>query len=112
MADETRSRLSAAFDPRRPIYRDRFNEYFVFILSATGAAIIVPVSLLVVAALAGQFSLVAFLAAAVLLELGLIFGLGRPQMQPHERVGWALLWGTAAAVLGLCFYYLVLDNLV
>ena len=107
-----RDKLSAGLDPRRPIYRDRFNEYFVFVLSATGAAVVVPVLLLVVASFTGQFGLGVFVVASVALELALIFGIGRPQMKPHERVGWALLWGGAAAVLALCFYYLVLDNLV
>ena len=112
MAYEARDRLRAGLDPRRPIRRDRFNEYFVFILSAGGAAIIVPLLLLIVSAITGQFSVVIFLVASVVLELLLIFGIGRPQMQPVERAGWALLWGSSAAVLGLCFYYLVLDNLL
>ena len=112
MAHEARGRLRAGLDPRRPISRDRFNEYFVFILSAGGAAVIVPLLLLVVSAITGQFSVLIFIAASVVVELLLIFGLGRPRMQPAERAGWALLWGTSAALLGLCFYYLVLDNLL
>jgi hypothetical protein len=112
MAYEARGKLRAGFDPRRPIHRDRFNEYFTFLLSATGAAIVVPLVLLIVSIIIGQFSVVIFVAAAVILELLLIFGLARPQMQPLERVGWALLWSTAAGVLALCFYYLVLDNLL
>lgn len=112
MAYEARGRLRAGLDPRRPIYRDRFNEYFTFLLSATGAAIVVPLLLLIISIVTGQFSVVIFVVAAVILELLLIFGLARPQMEPVERVGWALLWGTAAAILALCFYYLVLDNLL
>lgn len=112
MAYEARDRLRAGFDPRTPIQRDRFNEYFVFILSAGGAGVFVPLLLLVVSAITGQFSALIFVAAAIVLELVLIFGIGRPQMKPQERVGWALLWGTTAGVLGLCFYYLVLDNLL
>lgn len=112
MASEARDRLRAGLDPRRPIYRDRFNEYFVFLLSAAGASVLVPLLLFLVAAIAGQFSVVIFVVAAVLLELFLIFGVGRPQMQRIERAGWALLWGTGAAFFALCFYYLVLDNLI
>ena len=102
-------KLRAGFDPRRPIQRDRFNEYFVFLLSATGAAVVVPLILLVVAIAAGEFGVLLFVALSVALELILIFGIGRPQMKPHERLGWALLWGTAAAFFGLCFYYLVVQ---
>jgi hypothetical protein len=113
MAEErTQTRLFAGLDPRQRIYRDRFNEYFVFVLSAGGAAVVVPLTLLIVSAFTGQFSVWIFLAASIALELALIFGLGRPQMQPIERAGWSLLWGTSAAVLGLCFYYLVVDNLL
>ncbi len=112
MAERMGTRLTEALDPRRPIQRDRFNEYFVFVLSSVGAAIVVPLVLLIVFAFVGEPGVLVFLAASILLELGLIFGLGRPQMQRHERIGWALLWGTAAAVLGLCFYYLVVENLV
>jgi hypothetical protein len=112
MAYEARGKLRAGLDPRRPIYRDRFNEYFTFLLSATGAAIVVPLVLLFVSILTGQFSVLIFVPVAVALELFLIFGLARPQMQPLERAGWAVLWGGATAVLAVCFYYLVLDNLL
>ncbi len=50
-----------------------------------------------------------FVAACVLFELAVIFGLARPQMRPLERVGWALLWGAATAVMALAFYYLVAE---
>jgi uncharacterized protein len=103
------SKLRAALDPRQPIYRDRYNEYFVFLLSAAGASVVVPVLLLVVNALTDKFAVGVFLAASAALELLLIFGVGRPQMKPLERVGWALLWGTAAVLLGASFYYLVVD---
>ncbi len=106
------TRLTAGLDPRRPIQRDRFNEYFVFVLSSVGAAIVVPLVLLIVFAFVGEPGLLVFLAASIALELLLIFGLGRPRSQRHERIGWALLWGTGAAVLGVCFYYLVVVNLV
>ena len=48
-----------------------------------------------------------FVLACVVFELGVIFGLARPQMEPHERIGWVALWSGATAVLAVCFYYLV-----
>ena len=101
--------MAAALDPRRKLHRDPFNEMFVFLLSATGAAAIVPMILLIVTAFTDKFEWWIFVVAAVVLELLLIFGLGRPQMKANERVGWSLLWGAAAALLGLAFYYLVID---
>lgn len=110
--EASQSKLGAALDPRRRIYRDPFNEMVVFILSSTGAAVIVPVILLVVGALAYDFEWYEFIGASVALELLLIFGGARPQMKPMERVGWALLWGFAAAVFGAAFYELVFQNVV
>src|SRR3954465_9808792 len=37
MAEPQRNRLAVALDPRVPIYRDTYNEYFVLVLSAGGA---------------------------------------------------------------------------
>jgi hypothetical protein len=105
-------KLLAAFDPRRRIYRDSFNEYFVFILSATGAAVVVPMLMLLAGAIVGHFGVVTFLAASAALELFLIFGIGRPQMTALERVGWALLWGASALIFGVCFYYLVFETFI
>lgn len=99
--------LGAALDPRQRIYRDPFNELVVFVVSAVGASVLVPVILLVVGAFTGEFSFLLFVALSVVIELALIFGLARPQMKPMERVGWALLWGFAAAVLGAAFWDLV-----
>ena len=48
-----------------------------------------------------------FVAACVVFELVVIFGLARPQMQPRERVGWVVLWGGTTAIMALAFYYLV-----
>lgn len=108
--DEARSRMRAGIDPRKPLQRDPFNEYFVFALSATGAALIAPLLLYIVMAIVGEtWNVIIFIAAAVLVELILIFVFGRPQMKPRERVGWALLWGFTTAVLALCFYYLVAE---
>jgi uncharacterized membrane protein (UPF0127 family) len=107
--EEARGRMRAGFDPRQRIYRDPFNEYFVFVLSASGAALIAPMILYIAMAISGIWSAAVFVAAAAALELVLIFGVGRPAMKRHEAVGWALLWAFSAAVLGLCFFYLVAE---
>ena len=99
--------LGAAFDPRRRIRRDPFNELVVFVVSAAGACVLVPVLLLIVGVFTGQLSFEVFVALSVLLELGLIFLHARPAMLPREMAAWALLWGFAAAVLGAAFWELV-----
>jgi hypothetical protein len=104
--------LGAAFDPRQRIYRDPFNELVVFVTSAAGAAVVVPVVLLIVAAILGGIDFIPFVVASVILELVLIFGFARPQMKPVERVGWALLWGFSAAVLGAAFWELVVVSVM
>ena len=104
--------LGAAFDPRRRIYRDPFNELVVFVVSAVGAAIVAPVALLVVGAFTGEFSFFVFVGACVLIELFLIFGVARPAMKPIEAVGWALLWGFSAAVMGAAFWELVFSTVL
>jgi hypothetical protein len=109
---QQRGALGAAFDPRKRIYRDPFNELVVFVVSAVGAAVVAPVVLLIVGAFTGEFSFVVFVAASVAIELILIFGLARPQMKPKERVGWALLWGFTAAVMGAAFWSLVFSNVL
>ena len=111
-ASRTQRSLGAAFDPRRKIYRDPFNEAVVFIVSATGAAVVVPLILLVVGSFTGEFSLLTFVGASALLELVLIFGLTRPQMKPVERLGWAALWAFAAAALGAAFWALVFSTVL
>jgi uncharacterized protein len=107
VAEEQRNRLAAALDPRQPIYRDTYNEYFMLFLSAGGAAAGTQVPLYIVMAITGLWSLWVFVLACVVFELVVIFGLARPQMKPGERVGWAVLWGATTAVLALCFYELV-----
>ena len=102
-------KLLAGLDPRQPIYRDTYNEYFVLILSAGGAAAGTQVPLYIVMALTSLWPVGVFVAACVVFELGVIFGVARPQMKPQERVGWAVLWGFATAALAVCFYYLVAD---
>ena len=99
--------LGAALDPRRRIRRDPFNEVAVFVVSAAGACMLVPVLLLVVGAFTEQLSLPLFVALSVVLELGLIFLHARPAMELREMAAWALLWGFTAAVLGAAFWELV-----
>jgi hypothetical protein len=109
VASEQRNRLRAALDPRVPIYRDAYNEYFVLVLSAGGAAAGTQVPLYIVMAITGLWSVVPFVLACVAFELSVVFGLARPQMKPVERAGWAALWAAATAGLAVCFYYLVAE---
>src|SRR5919198_1471822 len=105
----TPNRFLQALDPRVPIYRDTYNEYFVMVLSAGGAAAGTQVPLYIVMAITGLWSVGVFVAACVVFELGVIFGVARPQMKPQERVGWVALWTFTTATLAVCFYYLVAD---
>ena len=107
MAEPQRNRLAVALDPRVPIHRDTYHEYFVLVLSAGGAAAGTQVPLYIVMAITGIWSVGIFVAACVVFELVVIFGLARPQMQPQERAGWVVLWGATTAILALAFYYLV-----
>ena len=101
------NRFRQALDPRVPIYRDTYNEYFVLVLSAGGAAAGTQVPLYIVMAITGLWGLVPFVLACVVFELVVIFGLARPQMKPQERIGWVLLWSGTTAALAVCFYELV-----
>lgn len=112
MAEPMKTALATGLDPRRALHRNRFNEYFVFLASATGAAIQVPLVMLVLSLVIGKLDLVTYLAISVAIELFIIFALARPMMKPKEAVGWALLWAATTAVFGFCFYYLVIDNLI
>jgi uncharacterized membrane protein (UPF0127 family) len=107
MAERQRNRMAVALDPRQPIYRDTYNEYFVLVLSAGGAIAGTQVPLYIVMAITGLWDVVPFVVACVVFELAVIFGVARPQMKPRERVGWAALWGFATAVLAFAFYHLV-----
>ena len=98
MAEPQRNRFAMALDPRVPIYRDSYNEYFVLVLSAGGAAAGTQVPLYIVMAITGIWNVGVFVAACVVFELAVIFGLARPQMQPRERVGWVVLWGATTAI--------------
>ena len=108
MAEPQRNRLAVALDPRVPIYRDSYNEIFVLVLSAGGAAAGTSVPLYIVMAITGIWSVGVFVAACVVFELVVIFGLGRGLRcsRRNGRAGWCL-WGSATAVLALAFYYLV-----
>lgn len=107
--EEARGRMRAGFDPRTRIQRDPFNEYFVFALSASGAAAIAPMILYIAMAITGIWEWYVFVAAVVVVELILIFGIGRPAMKREEAIAWAALWSFSAAVLGACFFFLVAD---
>jgi hypothetical protein len=111
-SSQSQSTLGAAFDPRQRIYRDPFNEMVVFVVSAVSAAVVVPVVLLIVGAIIGGIDFVPFVAASIVLELLLIFGLTRPQMKPVERVQWSLLWGFTAAAMGALFWELVFSSVI
>jgi hypothetical protein len=109
MAEPQRNRFAMALDPRVPIYRDSYNEHFVLVLSAGGAAAGTQVPLYIVMAITGIWNVGIFVAACVVFELAVIFGLARPQMQPRERVAWVVLWGATTAIMALAFYYLVAE---
>jgi uncharacterized membrane protein (UPF0127 family) len=109
MAEGQRNRFAEALDPRTPIYRDTYNEYFVFLLSAGGAIAGTQVPLYILMAITGLWGLIPFVAACVVFELGVIFGLARPQMEPRERVAWAGAWTAATALMAVAFYYLVAE---
>jgi hypothetical protein len=103
------NRWIEAFNPRVPLYRDTYNEYLVFVLSAIGAVVGTQVPLYFVMALTDLWSVGVFVAACVAFEVAVIFGIARPQMKPKERVGWAALWAFVTAAMAVCFYYLVAE---
>ena len=109
MAERHSNRFAAALDPRQPIYRDTYNEYFVLLLSIGGAIAGTQVPLYIVMALTDLWNVGIFVGACVVFELAVIFGVARPQMKPHERVGWALMWGAITALFAVLFYYLVAE---
>lgn len=102
-------KLLSALNPRAPLYRDSYNEYLVFLLSAGGAVAGTQVPLYIVMAITELWSVGVFVAACVVFELAVIFGVARPQMKPAERFGWVVLWAAATALLALAFYYLVAE---
>jgi RsiW-degrading membrane proteinase PrsW (M82 family) len=106
---ERPNRWLEAFDPRVPLYRDAYNEYLMFVVSAIGSVAGTQVPLYLVMALTDLWSVWVFVPACVVFELFVIFFIARPQMKPIERVGWAALWGGFTAFMALAFYYLVAE---
>ena len=106
-SQERPTRWLEAFNPRIPLYRDAYNEYLVFIVSAIGSVAGTQVPLYLLMAITGLWSVWIFVPLCVIFELGVIFFIARPQMQPIERVGWAVLWGGTTLVMATLFYYLV-----
>src|SRR5215210_2897452 len=106
---ERPNRWLEAFNPRVPLYRDAYNEYLMFIVSAIGSVAGTQVPLYLAMALTDLWSVWIFVPACVVFELFVVFFIARPQMKPNERLGWAALWAGATAVLALCFYYLVAE---
>jgi hypothetical protein len=109
MAEETRNRWVEAFDPRVPLYRDTYNEYLMFVVSAIGAVAGTQVPLYLVMALTDLWDVWIFVAACVIFEVAVIFFIARPQMRPNERLMWAALWAGTTALMALAFYYLVAE---
>jgi hypothetical protein len=106
---ERPNRWLEAFNPRVPLYRDAYNEYLMFIVSAIGSVAGTQVPLYLVMALTDLWEVYVFVPACVVFELAVIFFIARPQMKPIERVGWALLWAGTTAVMATLFYYLVAE---
>ena len=106
---ERSNRWLEAFNPRVPLYRDAYNEYLVFVVSAIGAVAGTQVPLYLAMALTDLWNVWVFVAACVVFELFVIFFIARPQMKPRERAGWAMLWAATTALMALAFYYLVAE---
>ena len=106
---ERPNRWLEAFDPRVPLYRDAYNEYLMFIVSAIGSVAGTQVPLYLVMAITGLWSVWVFVPACVIFELFVILFIARPQMEPQERVGWNLMWAAFTALMAAAFYYLVAD---
>jgi hypothetical protein len=106
---ERPNRWLEAFNPRVPLYRDAYNEYLVFIVSAIGSVAGTQVPLYLVMAITDLWSPWVFVPACVVFEVFVILFIARPQMAPRERVAWNLLWAAVTAVMALAFYYLVAE---
>jgi hypothetical protein len=106
---ESPSRWMDAFNPRVPLYRDAYNEYLVFIVSAIGSVAGTQVPLYIVMAITGLWPAWVFIAACVVFEVFVILFIARPQMKPRERLGWNLLWAVFTGLMAAAFYYLVAD---
>src|SRR3954453_6278234 len=103
------SRWLEAFDPRVPLYRDEYNEYLGFIVSAMGSFVGTQAPLYLFMAITDLWSPWVFVPACVVFELAVILFIARPQMKPKERVAWNVMWAAFTAVMALAFYYLVAD---
>ena len=103
------NRWLEAFDPRVPLYRDEYNEYLMFIVSAIGSVAGTQVPLYLIMALTDLWSPWVFVPACVVFELFVILFIARPQMKPQERLAWNGMWAGATAVMALAFYYLVAE---
>jgi hypothetical protein len=106
---ERPNRWLEAFNPRVPLYRDAYNEYLVFVVSAIGSVAGTQVPLYLVMALTDLWSPWVFVPACVIFEVFVILFIARPQMEPRERVAWYVLWAGVTAVMALAFYYLVAE---
>jgi hypothetical protein len=106
---ERPNRWLEAFNPRVPLYRDEYNEYLVFIVSAIGAVAGTQVPLYLAMAITDLWSPWVFVPACVVFELFVILFIARPQMRARERLGWNLMWAAVTAAMALAFYYLVAD---
>jgi hypothetical protein len=106
---ERPARFLEAFDPRVPLYRDAYNEYLMFIVSAIGSVAGTQVPLYLAMALTDLWSVWVFVPACVVFELFVVFFIARPQMKPVERLGWAALWAGFTALMAAAFYYLVAE---
>ena len=108
-AAERPNRWLEAFNPRVPLYRDEYNEYLLFIVSAIGSVAGTQVPLYLVMAITDLWSPWVFVPACVVFELLVILFIARPQMKPQERVAWNVMWAGVTAVMALAFYYLVAE---
>ena len=110
MSEDRPNRWVEAFNPRVPLYRDTYNEYLVFVVSAIGAVAGTQVPLYLVMALTDLWPVGVFVAACVVFEVAVIFGIARPQMKARERVALGGCFGPlTTAVMALAFYYLVAE---
>jgi hypothetical protein len=103
------NRWLEAFNPAVPLYRDAYNEYLVFVVSAIGSVAGTQVPLYLVMTLTDLWDVWVFVLACVIFEVFVILFIARPQMKPRERVGWNLMWAAVTAVMAVAFYYLVAE---
>ena len=103
------TRFLEAFNPRVPLYRDAYNEYLMFIVSAIGSVAGTQVPLYLLMAITDLWEVYVFVPACVVFELFVILFIARPQMKPQERVAWNLMWAAFTGLMAAAFYYLVAD---